>query len=184
MLKEFVITAAVFMSLFCAQTEAAEREHSIAQGNAIDWSISMMDSYKGEKYHPNWSIIEENKFGVFAYDMNSMSFLTAKKTKDKNIVECTVKTVFTNKDILQQLKQKYMEKLQPKEKVSHWLLHMRFNINDNTYIIKKTEYMGSKGSVLDTVTRKLVLQPIPEESFASRMYKICQTWAEENKDAL
>lgn len=181
-LKKIFLAAAVFMSAACLQVEAAEKPAEVT--NPMDWNISMMDSYKGDKYVPSWSVIEENNFGIFAYDMNSVSFLKSKKTIDKNIVECTVKTVFTNKEVQKQLKQKYMEKLQPKEKPTHWILQMRFNISDNTYIIKKTEYMGSKGTVLDTVTRKPVLQPIPEESFASRMYNICKTWAEENKDSL
>jgi len=182
MLKKIFAIGMVMLSFSCLQAKAAEKDTTIK--NPMDWNISMMDSYKGEKYHPSWSVIEENKFGIFAYDMNAMTFLTTKKVKDKNIVDCVVKTVFTNKDVLQRLKLKYAEKLQPKEKVSHWILQMRFNISENTYIIKKTEYMGSKGTVLDTVVRKPVLQPIPEESFAARMYKICQEWAIENKDAL
>lgn len=183
MLKKICLTAMLISAVVSSSAFAKEKAENIPD-NPLDWNVSMMESYKGEKYHPNWSVIEENQFGIFAYDVNSMTFLVHKKAKDKNIVEGTVKTVFTNKDILKQLNAKYSLKLQPKEKVANWLLYMRFDIPNNLYTIKKTEYYGSKGNLLDTVVKKGEMQAIPEESFAATMYNICKTWAEDNKDAL
>lgn len=181
MIKKLCVLTLVLCTFLGTSAFAKEKTEKVPE-NPLDWNVSMSESYQGDKTHPNWSIIEENKFGIFAYDMNSMRFLVHKKVKDKNVVEGTVKTVFSNKDILKQLNSKYALQLQPREKVSHWLLDMRFDLTANMYTIKKTEYYGTKGTLLDTVVKKGEMQPIPEESFAAAMYEICKTWAEENQD--
>ncbi len=169
--------------LSCSSAFAAKKEEAIPT-NPVEWQVSASDAYKSLNSRPNWSIIEENQFGIFAYDMNSLSFLTHKKQKDKNIVEGTVKTVFTNKLMQKQLNERYASVLKPKERVSYWLLFMRFDIAANTFTIKKTEYYSNKDTLLDTAIKKQEMKAIPEKSFAEQMYKICKDWAEENKNAL
>lgn len=176
--------AVLATTLLCVSADAAKNKEEAVPNNPMDWSLSSSDSTKGTKYHPNWTIAEENKFGIFAYDMNSMTFLKKKKEMDKNIVQTVVKVVFTNKEMIKQLNEKYATKLQAKEKAAQWIMNMEFNLSENSYIIRKTECFGSKNTLLDKTERKGAMTPIPDESFAARMYAICKEWAEENKDAL
>lgn len=183
LLKKISALAVLATTLLCMPVGATNNKE-IVPADPIDWSLSVSDSSKSTKYHPNWTIAEENKFGIFAYDLNSMGFLTQKKEKNKNIVECKVKAVFTNKDMIKQLNEKYASKLQPKEKAAQWIMNMQFNLSEKSYIIRKTECFGSKNTLLDKVERKGDMTLIPEESFAERMYNICKEWAEDNQDTL
>lgn len=177
--KALLLTALLAAGLTMG-AEAAKQEQA---ANPMDWNLSMMEEHSGVKKNvPAWVIVDETKFGVFAYDANSVTFLKNGKEWNKDVVEVVIKTVFTDKEIIRQLNTKYALKLVEKEKTEHWLLHMRFNLVDNTYAIKKTEYFGNKGSLLDTINRKVNMVPIPEESFAANMCQLCREWAMENQE--
>lgn len=178
---------ALFLSLLLSAglvmgAEAAPKKEAPIS-NPMDWNLSMMEEHSGvKKTEPIWNIVQENKFGVFAFDSNSLSFVKSGKKWNKDEVEVTVKTVFSDKEIIKKLDEKYALKLQPREKTQYWLLHMRFNLVDNTYAIKKTEYFGSKETLLETINRKVNMVAIPEKSFADVMCQVCKDWAAENQE--
>lgn len=174
-----IITGAMLVNI----SQAKAQETTVTNSNPMDWYVSSTEEQSGKSIDaPIWHIVLEDKFGVFAYDENSLKYKLEKKNVNTDIVTVTVKTVFSNKDITKQLQLKYAEKIPAKEKVQYWLLYMQFDVNKNLYTISKTEYYTNKNTLIDTVVRKKEMIAIPEESFAQIMYDVCQAWVKENQE--
>ena len=61
-----------------------------------------------EQEAARWSIVVENNLGVYAYDMDSLTFTKVENgIADKNIITVLTKTVFTDKETLKKLNAKY-----------------------------------------------------------------------------
>lgn len=181
-MKYMKILAAMLVLLAANCTYAEETK--VTNQNPMEWTINSTEEFTGvSKDAPIWHILQETKLGVFAYDERSVGYAMDKETVDKNIIAVTVKTVFTDKNALKQLQDKYASKLQGKEKPQYWLLKMRFDMAQKLYTIDKTEYYTNKNTLLDTTERKGDMVAIPEESFAEAMYVECQTWLQEAEKA-
>lgn len=142
----------------------------------LNWEISMMPKpSEAEQQAARWSIVTENKMGIYAYDIDS--FVFSKITNgivDKNIISVLTKTVFTDKEILKNLDNKYRNVLAKKEKSQYCEILMTFNLVDKTYGITKMNVYGSKNTLLQQTERELSFQAVPKGSFAELMLEICQ----------
>lgn len=108
----------LLMTLFCCATAfAADADKKPATQEGMNWEISMMPKpSEEEQEQARWSIVVENNVGIYAYDMDSMTF--SKVTNglpDKNIISVLTKTVFTDKDMLKKLNEKYKASLTKRE---------------------------------------------------------------------
>ena len=151
---KFIKALLTMFVLLVASSAYTEKTNASTQ-NSIDWYINSTESFTGvSKDAPIWHVLQETKLGIFAYDERSLSYAIEKDSVDKNTVVVTVKTVFTDKNALKQLQDKYASKLQGKEKPQYWLLKMRFDMAQKLYTIDKTEYYTNPNTLLDTVERK------------------------------
>lgn len=166
----------VLMLLTCLSAFAAYAENVPAQQKGMDWEISMMPKPSAEEQDAaRWSIVVENNVGIYAYDMDSLTF--SKVTNgiaDKNIVSVLTKTVFTDKEILKKLNAKYKEALPKKEKVQYCEILMTFNLAEKTYAVQGMDVFSNRKTVLEHQAKPLRFVPIPQGSFAEAMLEICQ----------
>lgn len=165
-----MLTALTCLGAVTAQAEEA------AQRPGMDWEISMMPKPTEEEQEAaRWSIVVENNLGVYAYDMDSLTYSSVENgVPDKNIISVLTKTVFTDKETLKKLNNQYKSALKSKEKVQYCEILMTFNLADKTYGVTNMDVYGSKKTLLQHTSRELTLVPVPVGSFAEAMLEICQ----------
>ena len=164
-----------FMLVACLGTFTAQAEE-VKQQEGMNWEISMMPKATEEEQEAaRWSIVVENNLGVYAYDMDSLTFTKVESgVADKNIVSVLTKTVFTEKETLKKLNNKYKDKLTKKEKVLYCEIWMTFNLAEKSYAVTNMDVFGSKKTLLQHSEKELQFVPVPEGSFAEAMLEICQ----------
>ena len=145
----------LLMTLFCCATAfAADADKKPATQEGMNWEISMMPKpSEEEQEQARWSIVVENNVGIYAYDMDSLTF--SKVTNglpDKNIISVLTK----------------------KEKVQYCEIVMTFNLQDKTYGVEVMDVYGSKKTLLSHQAKELKFVPVPAGSFAEAMLEICQ----------
>ena len=160
---------------------AARKQMEEIPENPMDWSISTKEPMsEAEKEAARWSLILENDLGIYAYDMSTLGYIADKNgTLDTNLVGATVKTLFTDKNMLKNLQAKYAGKLKGKEKVQYCLLDMQYNMPDKTYTVVEMRVFTNKNRIIETQKNKTGFVPVPEKSFAEAMYEICQQFVTE-----
>ena len=163
------------MVMACLSTFTAQAEE-VTKQEGLNWEISMMPKATEEEQEAaRWSIVVENNLGVYAYDMDSLTFTKVENgVADKNIVSVLTKTVFTDKETLKKLNNKYKDKLTKKEKVLYCEIWMTFNLAEKSYAVTNMDVFGSKKTLLQHSEKELQLVPVPQGSFAEAMLEICQ----------
>ena len=174
MKKLLIMLLTLLTCCFAMSVSAAEVSADKQQG--VNWEISMMPKPSAEEQEQaRWSIVVENNVGVYAYDMGSFTYSEVKNgIADKNIVSVLTKTVFTDKDMLKKLSEKYKNALIKKEKVQYCEIWMTFNLQDKTYGVQSMDIYGSKKTLLEHQAKSLKFVPVPEGSFAEAMLELCQ----------
>ena len=164
-----------FMLVACLGALTVQAEE-VKQQEGMNWEISMMPKATEEEQEAaRWSIVVENNLGVYAYDMDSLTFTKVENgVADKNIVSVLTKTVFTDKETLKKLNNKYKDKLTKKEKVLYCEILMTFNLAEKSYAVTNMDVFGSKKTLLQHREKELQFVPVPEGSFAEAMLEICQ----------
>ena len=164
-----------FMLVACLGALTVQAEE-VKQQEGMNWEISMMPKATEEEQEAaRWSIVVENNLGVYAYDMDSLTFTKVENgVADKNIVSVLTKTVFTDKETLKKLNNKYKDKLAKKEKVLYCEIWMTFNLAEKSYAVTNMDVFGSKKTLLQHSEKELQFVPVPEGSFAEAMLEICQ----------
>lgn len=172
MRRFLLILAAVVMALGF-NTAGAEQ---VEQRPGMDWEISMMPKPTEEEVKAmRWSIVLENDVGVYAYNLDSFTYTKADNgVPDKNIVAVLTKTLFTDKETLRKLNEKYKAALAKKERVKYCEIMMEFDLAAKAYRILTTDFFGSKDTLLDHKNRNAAFAPVPVNSFAEAMFEICQ----------
>lgn len=172
-MKKLLIFCLMVMTCLGAFTAQAEE---VKQQEGMNWEISMMPKATEEEQEAaRWSIVVENNLGVYAYDMDSLTFTKVENgVADKNIVSVLTKTVFTDKETLKKLNNKYKDKLTKKEKVLYCEIWMTFNLAEKSYAVTNMDVFGSKKTLLQHSEKELQFVPVPEGSFAEAMLEICQ----------
>ena len=164
-----------FMLVACLGTFTAQAEE-VKQQEGMNWEISMMPKATEEEQEAaRWSIVVENNLGVYAYDMDSLTFTKVENgVADKNIVSVLTKTVFTDKETLKKLNNKYKDKLAKKEKVLYCEIWMTVNLAEQSYAVTNMDVFGSKKTLLQHSEKESKFVPVPQGSFAEPMLEICQ----------
>ena len=112
--------------------------------------------------------------------MSTLGYISDKNgSVDTNLVGSTVKTLFTDKMMLQKLQEQYASKLKGKEKVQYCLLDMQYNMAEKTYTVTEMRVFTNKNRIIETKKNKTGFVPVPEKSFAEAMYEICQQFVTE-----
>ena len=163
------------MVMACLSTFTAQAEE-VTKQEGLNWEISMMPKATEEEQEAaRWSIVVENNLGVYAYDMSSLAFTKVENgIADKNIISVMTKTVFTDKETLKKLNEKYKAKLAKKEMVQYCEILMTFNLAEKSYAVTNMDVFGSKKTLLQHSEKELQFVPVPEGSFAEAMLEICQ----------
>ncbi len=181
-----MLAAAVGFGFACSNTTLAAE---VTNQDPMNWEISMMpkqseEEKAAEAEAARWSVVVENNIGVYAYDMDSLTFSDVTNgVVNKNIVTVLTKTVFTDKNTLKKINEKYKDKLAKKEKAQYCEIVMTFNLADKTYAINQMDVFGDKKTLLDHSEREVKFVPVPEGSFAEAMMEICQKEVDENAQA-
>lgn len=172
-MKKLLILCVTILTCLGACVAQAEE---VTQKDAMNWEISMMPKATAEEQEAaRWSIAVENNLGIYAYDMGSLTFSkVVNGLPDKNIISVMTKTVFTDKDTLKKLNEKYKDKLAKKEKVQYCEILMTFNLAEKSYAVTNMDVFGSKKTLLQHTEKPLQFVPVPEGSFAEAMLEICQ----------
>lgn len=173
-MKKFLIT--VLTILACLGSFSAYAEEAAQNKQGLDWEISMMpEPTAEEKEAARWSIVVENNLGIYAYDMESLTYSKVENgVADKNIISVLTKTVFTDKETLKKLNERYKDSLAKKEKVQYCEIVMTFNLADKTYATEVMDVYGNKKTLLQHSVKEAKFVPVPEGSFAEAMLEICQ----------
>ncbi|MGM9582737.1 MAG: hypothetical protein ACI3WU_03355 [Phascolarctobacterium sp.] len=161
--------------LACLGAFTAQAEETVNK-DPVNWEISMMPKPTEEEQEAaRWSIVVENNLGIYAYDMGSFAYTqVVNGLPDKNIIAVMTKTVFTDKDTLKKLNEKYKAKLAKKEKVQYCEILMTFNLAEKSYAVTNMDVFGSKKTLLQHSEKALQFVPVPQGSFAEAMLEICQ----------
>lgn len=149
-----------------------------AEPNAYDWEISMQPKPTAEQIEATrWNFILENDFGVYAYDADSL-----KANTKKQLVEVTVKTVFTNTDVMKNLNKTYADKLENKDKVAYCEMKMLFSLSDKTYAVKQLDVYSKNKVKLEERKNKVQMVAVPEKTFAEAMLEIATAFYTEQEN--
>ena len=172
-MKKLFLFCLMVIACFGALTVQAKE---ITNKEPINWEISMMPKATEEEQEAaRWSVVVENNLGIYAYDMGSFAFTQVKNgIVDKSIISVLTKTVFTDKETLKKLNQRYKEKLTKKEKAQYCEILMTFNLTEKSYAVTNMDVFGSKKTLLQHSEKPLNFVPVPEGSFAEAMLEICQ----------
>ena len=167
MLFLMLITALMVSGTALANNEAGDK-------NNLNWEISMQPKPTAEEIEAaRWSIIVENDLGIYAYDMDSLSFGEKNGAANENEVKVLVKMVFTNKDVLKKLNEQYASQLEKKEKVAYCKMDMQYKMAEKEYTVKTMQVFTNKDRQIDVKHNKKYA-PIPEKSFAESLFEVCQ----------
>lgn len=167
MLFLMLITALMVSGTALANNEAGDK-------NNLNWEISMQPKPTAEEIEAaRWSIIVENDLGIYAYDMDSLSFGEKNGVANENEVKVLVKMVFTNKDVLKKLNEQYASQLEKKEKVAYCKMDMQYKMAEKEYTVKTMQVFTNKDRQIDVKHNKKYA-PIPEKSFAESLFEVCQ----------
>lgn len=170
-IKILLLSAAIAStSTLCS---AAEQAASLPE-----WHLSSTEEFSLYRADASdWVSCLDNQVGTFAYDANSLNYGKDGEKDNPQLVEVTVRTVFAETPALKRLQERYKTKLDAKEKVTYWLMQMRFDIKKNSYTITETEYYTNKNKKIDSVSGTGEMRPVPEESLASIMFAVCKEWS-------
>jgi len=170
---------ALLCCLFIVTTNAYAAVKTTENQNPLDWHISVQPQPSAEEVEAaRWSLVLENNVGIYAYAIDSMQFVQDKKgQQDKNKVAVDVKTIFTNKEILNKLQNKYADKLKKGEKVLSCEINMQFDVKNHTYADSDINIYTDKNRLIATQKKKIVFKPVPAKTFAEAMLEICQEYA-------
>lgn len=167
MLFLMLITALMVSGTALANNEAGDK-------NNLNWEISMQPKPTAEEIEAaRWSIIVENDLGIYAYDMDSLSFGEKNGAANENEVKVLVKMVFTNKDVLKKLNEQYASQLEKKEKVAYCKMDMQYKMAEKEYTVKTMQVFTNNDRQIDVKHNKKYA-PIPEKSFAEALFEVCQ----------
>lgn len=175
-MKKLLLLCLACLLCFFALVANAEEAGEMGTRSPLDWRISMQpEPTEEEREAARWSVVMENKLGVYAYDMSSLAYADGKEgAAGKNIIAVLTKTVFTDKETLKKLNAQYKDRLAKKEKVQHCEILMSFNLAEKTYSVNYMDVYGSKKTLLQHTEREGNFVPVPEKSFAEAMLEICQ----------
>lgn len=174
-MKKILLTG--FSAMILSVCFFAHAEEQPVRTEPVNWEISMMPKpTEEEREAARWSLIVENDIGVYAYDMESLAHEQVNGKDDKNVVNVTAKTVFTNKEMLKKLQEKYGDKLKKKEKVLYCTLNMQYKLKEKLYTVKLMEVYTNTNRKIDTKENS-AFASVPEKSFAEALYEICETFA-------
>ena len=171
-MKKIMLFLMLITALMVSGTALANNE----VGNKVDlnWEISMQPKPTAEEIEAaRWSIIVENDLGIYAYDMDSLSFGEKNGVANENEVKVLVKMVFTNKDVLKKLNEQYASQLEKKEKVAYCKMDMQYKMAEKEYTVKTMQVFTNKDRQIDVKHNKKYA-PIPEKSFAEALFEVCQ----------
>lgn len=144
--------------------------------SGINWQMSSNPQYEEEAKHEveanRWSLLVENNLGIYAYDVDSLQLGPLNENGEK-LASVTVKTLFTNKELLTNLNKQYAAQLKKKEKVQYCILDMQYNMPLKTYKVRKMDVYSDKGKLLESKSGRNEFIPIPAESFAEMLLEVC-----------
>ncbi len=168
-----------FCCLFIVTTNAYAAAKTTENKNPLDWHISVQPQLSTEETEAaRWSLVLENNVGIYAYAIDSMQFVQDKKGRqDKNKVAVDVKTIFTNKEILNKLQNKYADKLKKGEKVLSCEINMQFDVKNHTYADSDINIYTDKNRLIAANEKKINFRPVPAKTFAEAMLEICQEYS-------
>lgn len=145
-----------------------------SDANKILWEIRMNPEDTSEqKESERWSYFLTNDLGSYGYDKDSIKFVKDNNGKrDLNLIEVETKTLFLNKEIIENLnKKRFSEKLSKGDSVNSCDIRMIFNRQDKTYTTTNMIVYAKSGKILQNKSFKKPFVLIPEESFAQAMYE-------------
>ena len=166
---------------FSGWLNVAQAQEAVVVNNPLNWEASMMPKPTAEEIEAaRWSIILENDLGVYAYDVDSLSFAqNGADQVDTNTVNVLVKTVFTNKDMLKKLQASYAGKLVEKEKAKYCTMEMQYKLQEGLYTVRVMRVFADSKREIDVKEKEGSFASVPEGSFAEALYEICQKYAQD-----
>jgi hypothetical protein len=171
-----IVLMLMVLCLF-ASTALAARAHQedVTADRNLRWEARMQpQETTAEKEAARWSIILENDFGIYAYDMDSLGYDPV-----KDVAVGTVKTLFTNKDVVKKLQKTYAARLPKGEKVGYCTLQMLYKLKDKTYAVKQMDVFSQKGTLLEHKVKKVEFIPVPPKTFAEAMLEVEQAFVQD-----
>lgn len=171
-MKKIMLFLMLITALMVSGTALANNE--VGNKDDLNWEISMQPKPTAEEIEAaRWSIIVENDLGIYAYDMDSLSFGEKNGVANENEVKVLVKMAFTNKDVLKKLNEQYASLLEKKEKVAYCKMDMQYKMAEKEYTVKTMQVFTNKDRQIDVKHNKKYA-PIPEKSFAEALFEVCQ----------
>lgn len=168
-----ILLFVILMMTFMVHGMASANDE-VSNKDKLNWEISMQPKPTAEELEAaRWSIIVENDLGIYAYDMDSVSFDEKNGVANENEVKVLVKMVFTNTDVIKKLNEQYAAKLDNKEKVAYCKMDMQYKMAEKEYTVKTMQVFTNKDCQLD-VKHNNKFAPIPEKSFAEALFEVCQ----------
>ena len=171
-MKKIMLFLMLITALMVSGTALANNE--VGNKDDLNWEISMQPKPTAEEIEAaRWSIIVENDLGIYAYDMDSLSFGEKNGVANENEVKVLVIMVFTNKDVLKKLNEQYASQLEKKEKVAYCKMDMQYKMAEKEYTVKTMQVFTNKDRQIDVKHNKKYA-PVPEKSFAEALFEVCQ----------
>lgn len=177
-MKKISILALLFIMLAMTVTYAAEDSDNSSK-NPMEWEISMMPKPTAEEIEEaRWSVVLENDVGIYAYDMSSINYVN----QSDNIISAEVKTLFTNPNILKNLRKQYSNSLKAGEKILYCKIIMQFDLDNNEYAVTSMDVYTDKDRIIESKRNSAKYVRVPKESVAEVMFEICKNFSLNNKE--
>lgn len=155
--------------LFCPGVPGQAADQT--ETSPLDWEISVRPKPTAEDIErQRWSGVYANDIGIYMFDNKSLHM----DEKDKNLGYVQIKTIFADPKIIDNLNQKYKEKLKEGDKVSFSEMQMVFRLKEKMYAVTATKVVSEQGILLEDTKKNADFVVVTPKTFAESMYYIVQ----------
>ena len=166
-MRKTILIAILFLILGLGNQVSAAM--GVASGEGLDWEMSILPKPTLEEIEKErWQPILENDIGIYTYANDSI-------VKEHKLVSVLVKTVFTNKEVLERLNKQYASKLAGEDIITYCQLTIKFDVAKKMYLVEKTEIFAGQNNLVDSkkvASKNSKFATVPKNSFAEAMLEI------------
>ena len=166
-MKKILLLGVLLLVLSLGKTVSAAT--GVVNGEGLDWEMSILPKPTLEEIEKErWQPILENDIGIYTYANDSI-------VKEHKLVSVLVKTVFTNKEVLERLNKQYASKLAGEDIITYCQLTIKFDVAKKMYLVEKTEIFTGQNNLIaskEVVGNNRQFATVPKNSFAEAMLAI------------
>ena len=168
----------IFFLVFCIFLPCLplHAEEKTSEQHSGIWEMEMSSEKKltpEEEERARWVGVFANDIGIYLFDKKSLAQVENKKDQ----IQVLVRTIFNGPKVVEQLQDRYKDKMAADDKVGFSETKMIFNVDNRKYAVIETKVISAHGVLLeDVVAKTTIFKSVPVKTFADTMYEVVKTF--------